>query len=320
MSVAPIDSRTDARTFLPHYERNHRIDHGFTILTQVMAWAITALLLCIVAVVGYRAFPALVAFGPGFLISSAWDPTRDQYGILPMIIGTLASSAIGLVLASFIGVGTAVFLSEDFLPVSLRTFLVFLVELLAAIPSVVYGLWGVFVLVPLIRPFGLLLYTHLSWIPLFSTPPVGPGLLPASLVLAVMLLPIITAVSRNALASVPVDLRQAAYAVGSTRLEALTGVIIPAALSGIISGIMLALGRAMGETMAVTLLIGNAIQIPKSLFDSGSTISSLLANQFAEASGLQVAALMYAALALFVLTLIVNILAQVIVQRFQQRY
>ncbi len=315
MRVAPDASRA----FSPQYERNHRIDKGFTVLTQVMAWSIAALLLFIVAIVGYRASPALTAFGPGFLISSAWDPTRDQYGILPMLVGTLASSAIGLFLASFIGVGTAIFLSEDFLPLSVRTFLVFLVELLAAIPSVVYGLWGVFVLVPLIKPWGQWLYTHLGWIPLFSTPPVGPGLFPASLVLAVMLLPIITAVSRNALVTVPVDLRQAAYAVGSTRLEALTGVIIPAALSGIISGIMLALGRAMGETMAVTLLIGNAIRIPKSLFDSGSTISSLLANQFAEASGLQVAALMYAALALFVLTLMVNVLAQIIVQRFQQK-
>ncbi len=308
------------RVFSPPSARNRQIDIGFTALTQAMAWAIAALLIAIVAVVGERALPAIGTYGLGFLVSSTWDPTRDEYGILPMIFGTLATSAIGLALSSFIGVGTAVFLSEDFLPLPIRNVLVFLVELLAAIPSVVYGLWGIFVLIPLLKPVERWLYAHLSWIPLFSSTPTGPGLLPASLVLTVMLLPIITAISRDALAAVPAELRQAAYAVGTTRVEALFGVLIPAAFSGIVGGIMLALGRAMGETMAVTLLIGNASNISASLFAPASTISSLLANQFAEASGLQVSALMYAALVLFVLTLIVNVFAQIIVRRVQQKY
>lgn len=319
MAFVPIESSASG-SFAPLTRRNRQIDTGFTVLTQVMAWAIAALLLAIVVVVGERALPAVNAYGVGFLTGTTWDPTREQFGIFPMIVGTLATSAIGLTLASFIGVGTAVFLSEDFLPLRIRNALVFLVELLAAIPSVVYGLWGVFVLIPFIKPFELWLYNNLGWIPLFSTAPTGPGLLPASLVLTVMLLPIITAVSRDALAAVPADLRQAAYAVGTTRLEALFGVLIPSAISGIMGGIMLALGRAMGETMAVTLLIGNANKISASLFAPGSTLSSLLANQFAEASGLQVAALMYAALVLFALTLIVNILAQVIVRQVQQKY
>ena len=313
-------SSTAKRGFSPPSAHNRQIDVGFTVLTQVMAWAIAALLIAIVAVVGERAMPAISAYGLGFLTSATWDPTRDQYGIVPMIVGTMATATIGLALAALIGVGTAVFLSEDFLPRSIRNALVFLVELLAAIPSVVYGLWGVFVVIPAIKPVELWLYNHLSWIPLFSTAPTGPGLLPASLVLTIMLLPIITAISRDALAAVPADLRQAAYAIGSTRLEALFGVLIPAAFSGIVGGIMLALGRAMGETMAVTLLIGNANKISASLFAPGSTISSLLANQFAEASGLQIAALMYAALVLFALTLLVNVLAQVIVRRVQHRH
>lgn len=319
--MTSISEGTNAqRIFSPPSARNRQIDIGFNALTQAMAWAIAALLIAIVAVVVERALPAISAFGLGFLTSGTWDPTRDQYGIVPMIAGTLLTALIGLALASLIGVGTAIFLSEDFLPLSIRNVLVFLVELLAAIPSVVYGLWGIFVLIPAIKPIELWLHNHLGWIPLFSTAPTGPGLLPASLVLTVMLLPIITAISRDALAAVPADLRQAAYAVGATRLEALFGTLIPAAFSGIVGGIMLALGRAMGETMAVTLLIGNANQISASLFAPGSTISSLLANQFAEASGLQVAALMYAALVLFALTLIVNVLAQIVVRRVQQKY
>ena len=313
-------SSTAQRGFSPPSAHNRKIDVGFTVLTQAMAWAIAALLIAIVAVVGERALPAISAYGLGFLTSATWDPTRDQYGIVPMIVGTLATATIGLVLASWIGVGTAIFLSEDFLPLPIRNALVFLVELLAAIPSVVYGLWGVFVVIPAIKPIELWLYNHLGWIPLFSTAPTGPGLLPASLVLTIMLLPIITAISRDALVAVPADLRQAAYAIGSTRIEALFGVLIPAAFSGIVGGIMLALGRAMGETMAVTLLIGNANKISASLFAPGSTISSLLANQFAEASGLQIAALMYAALVLFALTFLVNVLAQVIVRRMQHRH
>lgn len=196
--------------------------------------------------------------------------------------------------------------------------LVFLVELLAAIPSVVYGVWGIFVLIPILTNIGKWLHGILGFIPLFSTVPTGPGMMPAGIILAIMTLPVITAISRDALISIPPSLRQAAVGLGCTRWETISQVLIPAAFSGIVSAVMLALGRAMGETMAVTMLIGNSNNISASLFAPSNTISSLLANQFAEASGLQVGALMYAALVLFVLTLVVNILADLIVMRVKR--
>jgi phosphate transport system permease protein len=195
---------------------------------------------------------------------------------------------------------------------------VFLVELLAAIPSVVYGVWGIFVLVPILNNLGRWLNSSLGWLPIFSTSPTGPGMLPAGVILAIMTLPIITAISRDALISVPPSLRQASLGLGATRWETIFQVLIPSAFSGIVSAVMLALGRAMGETMAVTMLIGNSNNISPSLLAPANTISSLLANQFSEASGLQVAALMYAALVLFILTLIVNVLAEFIVIRVKR--
>jgi phosphate transport system permease protein len=195
-----------------------------------------------------------------------------------------------------------------------------MVELLAAIPSVVYGLWGIFILIPLLKPVGDFLNSNLGWFPLFNTPLNGPGMLPAALVLSVMILPIITAIARDSLASLPPELRQASLGLGATRWGTIFRVLIPAAFSGIVGGTMLALGRAMGETMAVTMLIGNANNINVSLLAPSNTIASLLANQFAEAKGMQVSALMYAGLVLLVMTLVVNILAQWIVGRVQAKY
>jgi phosphate transport system permease protein len=228
------------------------------------------------------------------------------------------SSLIGLLIAVPIGVGTAILLSENFLPSRVRLVLVFLVELLAAIPSVVYGIWGIFVLIPILTDLGKWLHSNLGWIPLFSSQPTGPGMLPAGVILAIMTLPIITAISRDALISLPPSLRQAALGLGATRWETIFQVLIPAAFSGIVSAIMLALGRAMGETMAVTMLIGNSNNISISLLAPSNTISSLLANQFSEAGGLQISALMYAAFVLFLLTLLVNILAEFIVLRVKK--
>jgi phosphate transport system permease protein len=281
---------------------------------------IAVILLIIAITVAIRALPAIGKYGLGFLFSSSWNPVKDEYGALPMIYGTIVSSAIALFLAVPLGVGTAIFLSEDFLPLPIRTTLVFLVELLAAIPSVVYGLWGIYVLIPLIRPVGQFLNGSFGWLPFFSTPPVGPGMLPAGIVLAIMTLPIITAISRDSLASLPPELRQASLGLGASRWTTIFRVLVPAAFSGIVGGIMLGLGRAMGETMAATLLIGNSNQLSLSLLAPGNTIASLLANQFAEASGLQVAALMYAGLILFALTLIVNIFAELIVSRVRAKY
>ncbi len=309
------------------------LDRSFIWLTRIFALSVAAVLLWITAQVAIGAWPALLwitaqvaigawpaiqEFGVGFLAQSTWNPVNNEYGVLPQVYGTLVSSFLGLLLAVPIGVGTAVLLSEDFLPSKVRLVLVFLVELLAAIPSVVYGIWGIFVLVPIITNVGRWLNSSLGFLPIFSTIPTGPGMLPAGVILAIMTLPIITAISRDALISIPPSLRQASVGLGATRWETILQVLIPAAFSGIVSAVMLALGRAMGETMAVTMLIGNSNNISLSLLAPANTISSLLANQFSEASGLQVAALMYAALVLFVLTLIVNIFAELIVIRMKR--
>jgi phosphate transport system permease protein len=299
-------------------EIDRNLDRSFIWLTRIFALAIAGTLLWIAVQVTIAAWPAIQKFGFNFLITSSWNPVKNEYGVLPAIYGTLMSSLIGLILAVPIGVGTALLLSENFLPSQVQLVLVFLVELLAAIPSVVYGVWGIFVLVPILTNLGKWLHNYLGWLPIFSSAPTGPGMLPAGVILAIMTLPIITAISRDALVSLPSSLRQAALGVGATRWETIFQVLIPAAFSGIVSAVMLALGRAMGETMAVTMLIGNANNINISLLAPANTISSLLANQFAEANGLQVAALMYAALVLFVLTMIVNTLAEVIVTRVQR--
>ncbi len=305
------------------------LDTVFIVLTGICAFAIAGILVLITVQVAIEAIPAIKVFGLGFAFHQEWDPVKVRdltkgedgigvYGVLPMIYGTLATSFIALVLAVPIGVGTAIFLSEGFLPISVRTTLIFLIELLAAIPSVVYGLWGIFVLIPLIKPVGSWLNEHLGWIPLFSTDAGGPGLMPAALVVTIMILPLITSLSRDSLASLPPDLRQASMGLGATRWETIFKILLPAAFSGIIGAIILALGRAMGETMAVTMLIGNSNKISPSLFAPGNTISSLLANQFAEAGGLQISALMYAALILFVLTLLVNVGAEWLVMKVKK--
>lgn len=295
----------------------------FLKLTMFFAIAIGVILVAIAIVILWRSLPAIQTFGLGFITSSAWNPVkgREEFGAFPVIYGTLVSSFISLLIAIPLGIGTALFLSENFIPLKIRTALVFLVELLAAIPSVVYGLWAIFVLIPFVaNPLGNWLHNTLGWFPLFSTPPAGPGMFPAGIILSIMILPIITAISRDSLAALPPELRQASLGLGATRWETIFRVLIPAAFSGIVGGIMLALGRAMGETMAVTMIIGNANKVNISLLDPANTISSLLANQFAEASGIQVSALMYAALVLLIMTLIVNIAAQLIVNKVQARY
>lgn len=295
------------------------IDSGFFWLTVAFAVGVGLLLLAIAFQVGAGALPALQKFGLGFLVTSRWNPVENIYGAWPQIWGTLFTSFLALLLAVPIGIGIAIFLNEDFLPGHIKTPIVFLIELLAAIPSVVYGLWGIFVLIPFLLPFGQWLHDNLGWIPFFSTPPSGPGVYVAGLILAIMILPIIAAISRDSLAAVPLSLRQGAYGLGATRWETIFRVLLPTAFSGIVGGIMLALGRAMGETMAVTMVIGNSNVASPSILAQGATIASLLANQFNEASGLQISSLLYAALILFFLTLIVNILAEIIVRRVRMK-
>jgi len=259
-------------------------------------------------------------FGFQFLVLSDWDPVGDTYGAFTAIYGTIVSSVLALLIAVPLGVGTAIFITENLIPARIRQVLGLMVELLAAIPSVVLGLWAIFVMEPFLRPFLELLHTSLGWMPFFSTVPQGPGMAPAILILVVMVLPIITAIARDSLQQVPTELRQAAYGIGTTRWEAILQVILPAAVSGITGGVMLALGRAMGETMAVTMIIGNSNNFTLSLLAPGNTIASMLANQFGEADGFQVSALMYAALVLMLLTLVVNVLAQWIVRRLSLKY
>lgn len=279
-----------------------RLEKGFLWLARLLALAVAGTLLWMVVVVTIEAWPAIAKYGLGFITSSGWAPNRDEFGALPHIYGTVVSSLIALTLAVPVGLGVAIFLSEDYLPPKIQQAIAFLVELLAAIPSVVYGLWGIFVVIPLLKPIGVN----------------GPCMLASSVVLAIMILPTIAALARDAMLNVPDILRQGAYGLGATRWETILLVLLPAAFSGIVGAIMLALGRALGETMAVTMLIGNNPRISFSWLDPGSSIAGLLANQFAEADGTQVQALMYAALILFALTLVVNILAELLIRRVQK--
>lgn len=296
------------------------LDIVFRQLTLALAAVVAILLLAIFLTLIQGSREAITAFGLRFLTTSAWDPVNESYGAFVAIYGTLVSSLLALLIAVPLGVGTAIFITEDLIPMKLRELIGLMVELLAAIPSVVLGLWAIFVMEPAIRPVLQFLHATLGWLPLFSTPPMGPGMAPAILILVVMILPIITAISRDALRQVPVELRQGAYGVGTTRWGAIFAVILPAAISSIIGGVMLALGRAMGETMAVTMIIGNSLNFSFSLLAPGNTIASMLANQFGEADGIQVAALMYAALILMVLTFTVNVLAQWVVRRLSLKY
>jgi phosphate transport system permease protein len=296
------------------------MDQGFRRLSFGLAAMVAVLLLAIFVTVFNGSLEAIREFGLSFLTTSAWDPVNEKYGAFTAIYGTLVSSLLALLFAVPLGVGTAVFITEDLLPMSFRKIIGVMVELLAAIPSVVLGLWAIFVMEPAIRPLLQFLHNALGWMPLFDTVPQGPGMAPAILILVVMILPIITAIARDALNQVPVDLRQAAYGVGTTRWGAIFNVILPAAVSSIMGGVMLSLGRAMGETMAVTMIIGNSLNFSVSLLAPGNTIASMLANQFGEADGIQVSALMYAAVVLMILTFVVNVLAQWIVRRLSLRY
>jgi phosphate transport system permease protein len=296
------------------------LDGGFRLLVTGLACSVGIILLWILRKIWVEADPAIHQYGLSFLTTSAWDPVNDQYGAFTAIYGTMVSSVLALVIAVPLGVGTALFITENLIPRRISSLIGLMVELLAAIPSVVLGLWAIFVMEPAIRPFLTWLFETFGWMPFFSSEPQGPGMAPAILILVVMILPIITAISRDALNQVPSELRQAAYGVGTTRGGAICHVILPAAISGITGGVMLALGRAMGETMAVTMIIGNSNNFSLSLLAPGNTISAMLANQFAEADGNQVSSLMYASLVLMLLTLVVNILAQWIVKKLSLRY
>jgi phosphate transport system permease protein len=287
----------------------------------LFGWAMRLCGVAIVALLGLIVYQLVVgsqlswhAFGWKFFGQSDWNPVSDQYGALPFIFGTVVSSVLSLVIAVPLSLGVAVFITE-MCPVGLRGILSFTTELLAAIPSVVYGLWAIFVLVPILRqyvqPF---LATTLGWTGLFSGPPYGIGMLAAGVILAIMIIPIISSITREVLTVVPQHQREAVLALGATRWEMIRMGVLRNARAGIVGAIILGLGRALGETMAVTMVIGNRPEIAKSLFAPGYTMASVLANEFSEATGdLYLSALIEIGLALFFVTIVVNALARLMV-------
>jgi phosphate transport system permease protein len=287
-------------------------DYGADKLLRAVVWGAAAVILVLVAYIvfelGRQALPAMLEFGPEFLYSTTWDVQAKEFGILPEIWGTLYSSLLALLLGGVLGVAIAIFLTQDFLDHRVSNVFRTIVEMLAAIPSVVYGLWGIYVLIPLIRPGANWLHDTLGWFPFFGTSLSGPGMAPAALVLAVMILPTVAAISVDAFKRVPYKVKEAAYGMGTTRWEAILKVMLLSASSGILAALVLGFGRALGETMALAMLIGNSNQISLSLFAPANTLASLLASSFPEAGPIEVQALMYVALALLAITLLVNIL------------
>ena len=291
-------------------------DRLFKALLTVAALAVPVLLGFLIWELWVGSRLAIDAFGFGFFTSSDWDPVEGLFGALPLIFGTVVSSALALLIAVPLSLGVAIFLTE-FAPMRIRGPIAFVIELLAAIPSVVYGLWGIFVLIPFLRatifPF---LRDALGFLPFFPGPIYGPSMLSAAVILAIMVMPYIMSVSREVLLAVPNTQREAALALGATRWEALTGAVLPYARSGIIGAVILGLGRALGETMAVTMVIGNRHEIAASLFAPGYTMAAAIANEFTEAvENLHLAALSYVALTLFVVTVLINAGARLLIWR-----
>jgi phosphate transport system permease protein len=317
--VSPVANETRARTL----RRLGRGDAAFKTVTKASAIGVLAILGAIFASLIWGAAPALQTFGLNFFITETWDPVADHYGALAPIAGTLITSFVALLLALPVGLGIAIFLTE-LCPRGLRRPIGIAIELLAGVPSIIYGIWGAFVFGPFLRDHvEPVLISAFGNIPilsmLFSGPPLNQGVLPASLILAIMVLPFITAVSRDVFETVPVLLKESAYGIGCTVWEVIRSVVIPYTRIGLIGGAMLALGRALGETMAVTFVIGNADRIKSSLLAPGTTISAKIANEFAEADpGLQSSALVGLGLILFIITFIVLAFARLLLMRLEQ--
>ena len=295
-------------------------DMIFESVTRFFAFVVLSLIFIMVYEMVAQSRPSIRHFGFGFITSSDWDPVNELFGAMPFIYGTLVSSIGALLLAIPLSVGVAIFLSE-IAPAWLEQPLSMLVELLAAIPSIVYGLFGIFVMIPWlqsdVQPF---LIEEFGWMPLFEGAPYGFGMLAAILILTIMILPIITSISRDVMRSIPASQREAALALGATRWEAIR-IVLTGSKSGILSAALLGLGRAVGETMAVTMVIGNSADISISLLNPAHTMASVLANEFAEAtSKMYVSSLIEIALLLFVMTLILNAIARGIVWRMTRRY
>src|SRR6266513_160626 len=293
-----------------------RSDRIYQRALTAFALALPALILVILGVLLVDALPALRRFGPSFLWTSTWDPVAEVYGAAPMIFGTLASSLLALLLAVPLALSVAIFLTE-FSPRWLRQPVAFLVELLAAIPSVVYGTWGIFVLIPFLRQHVVPpLKVLLGWTPFLQGVFYGNSLLAGGIILAIMIVPYIAAVSREVLLAVPTSQREAALAMGATRWEAVWSAVLPYGRAGVIGAVMLGLGRALGETIATALVIGSVPQITSHLLGSGDAMAAAIANEFSEATThLYLSALFEVGLILFVLTVVVNAIARILIWR-----
>ena len=313
----PVTSGTDVQTGQDSMAAMHRVmrkqriqDFIFHKTTMLFALSVLAVLVGIIISLVVGAWPALKEFGPAFITTVEWDPVNDQYGAAIAIVGTLVTSGIALLIAFPVSFGIALFLTE-ICPAWLRRPLGTAVELLAGIPSIIYGMWGLFVFAPLFADYAQpLLKNTIGHLPLigqlFSGPTMGIGVLTAGLILAVMIIPFISSVMRDVFEIVPAVLKESAYGLGCTRWEVVRKIVLPYTKTGVVGGVMLGLGRALGETMAVTFVIGNANKLSLSLFAPGNSIASTLANEFAEAdTPLHVASLFSLALILFVITFIV---------------
>lgn len=294
-----------------------RSDFGDIVFRRSMmglSLLVVALIAGMLFVLVKASWASIVHFKFSFLHTTTWDPVFEKFGALPFIFGTLVSSFVALLIAIPVGLGAAIYLAE-YAPWKVRRTISTLVDLLAAVPSVVYGLWAIFSLVPLMRtviqPF---LAKTLGFLPFFQGPAYGVGMLTASVILAVMIVPFIISISREVILAVPQVYKESAYALGSTRWEAVTKIVLAYGKSGILGGVILALGRAIGETMAVTMVIGNNVTISPSLFSPGYTLASVIANEFTEATGnLYLSALIEIGLVLFFISILVNLLARTLI-------
>jgi len=313
-AAAPEGAPSPIRQFLNARGSGGTADGVFKGVMLLCGLSIFGIVLFIFTILTVNSKLSLKQFGFHFFVHSGWDPVSGDFGALPFIVGTLETSLLALAMAVPLAMGVAIFLSE-LCPAKLRTPISFVTELLAAIPSVVYGLWAVFVLVPLMRDsLGPLLFKYLGWTHLFDGYNFGVGILTASIILAIMILPIISSITRDIMLAVPTSQREAVLALGATRWEMIRTGVLRNARIGIVGAVILGLGRALGETMAVTMVIGNHPEIAKSLFAPGYTLASVIANEFAEASGdLYLSALIEIGLALFLVTVVVNAIARALV-------
>lgn len=313
-SEGRMDVSGGPRAYLRQRGSGRRADNSFAGIVLACACSIFAIVLLILTILVVRSHLTLVRFGWSFFTRQAWDPVSGNFGALPFIYGTVTTSILALLIAVPLALGVAIFVTE-LCPRPLRAPISFVTELLAAIPSVVYGLWGIFVLVPLIRDVvGPFLAKTFGWTGFFQGPNFGVGMLTAGIVLSIMILPIISSLTRDIMLSVPNSQREAVLALGATKWEMIRIGVLRNSRIGIVGAVMLGLGRALGETMAVTMVIGNSPHIAKSLFAPGYTLASVLANEFSEATGdMYLSALIEIGLALFLVTIVVNAMARLMV-------